>query len=132
MKLAASEIRLLQAARKFIDGGEPYVMPYIELEGHQVSIDTAIDACEKYFHGSHSAYRLARERISRKLRESESGLFPSKILHGLGYAVWRYIGLGGGHGKIVEGNVSQETMNNWHVLARLAWIDRILETGEIR
>jgi hypothetical protein len=57
--LAASEIRLLKAARKLIEGGEPLIKPYIELEAHDISLSTALDACEKYFHGSKVAFRIA-------------------------------------------------------------------------
>jgi hypothetical protein len=95
--LAASERRLLQAARKFIAGGEPYIYPRFTLEPHDVDIVTAIEGCEKYFHGSH-----------------------------VGYLPGEYTG------RIEPGNVSEETFKNWKTLICLAYIDRILETGEIK
>jgi hypothetical protein len=133
MPLLASEIRLLQAARKFIAGGEPIVELNHVWEAHDVSLSMAIDKCEKYFHGSYAAYRVARERIIRKLKSADGHYFWScRFLRETGYSVWKHIDYGDGTGKIVPGNVSEETFNNWKVLANLAYIDRILETGEIK
>ena len=34
--------------------------------------------------------------------------------------------------KILPGNISEDTYYSWIILISLAWIDRILETGEIK
>jgi hypothetical protein len=128
--LAASEIRLLKAARKLIDGGEPIVEVNHVWRGHDVSLRMAIDHCEKYFHGSRAAYRLARDRVLRRL--GKKYFWSDAFLRENGYSVWRSIDCGSSPARIVPGNVSEETFNNWKVLANLAYIDRILETGEIK
>jgi hypothetical protein len=53
-------------------------------------------------------------------------------LREIGYTHWREEKLGGGFVKILPGNITKETFNNWKVLANLAYIDKILETGEIK
>jgi hypothetical protein len=132
--LAASEIRLLKAARKLIEGGEPLIKPYIELEAHDISLSTALDACEKYFHGSKVAFRIAKDRVYRRLREANGShaFWSASYLREIGYTHWREEKLGGGFVKILPGNITKETFNNWKVLANLAYIDKILETGEIK
>lgn len=131
MTLSASEVRLLQAARKLIEGGEDIVRHNAVCAAHDVSLSAALDECEKYYHGSTSAYRLAKERISRRFREV-GNFWSFDFLRDKGYSVWKNIDYGNGTGRIVPGNISEETFNNWKVLANLAYIDRILETGEIK
>lgn len=132
MTLSASEVRLLQAARKLIEGGETISTSYGSvIEGHDVALSMALDECKKYFRGSYAAYRLSKERILRRLRGT-NWFWVDDLLKNAGYYVWKNIDYGNGAGRIVPGNISEETFNNWKVLANLAYIDRILETGEIK
>jgi hypothetical protein len=133
VKLSAAEIRLLKAARKLIEGGEPVVYLQHTLEPHEVSLYTALGACEKYFHGSHTAYAIAKDRLDRYIAKmNERGRFWShEVIRGVGYSAWREIDNGDGTVRIMSGNISEETFNNWKVLVNLAYIDRILESGEV-
>lgn len=137
MTLAASEVRLLKAARKIFETGETLVGPgYLPhpTEPHNISINLALDSCEKYFEGSHAAYRVAKGRLFRRFDAvtQRRGFWSWRFLRENGYYYWKEIKLRDGGGRIVAGNVSEETFHNWCVLANLAYIDRILETGEIK
>lgn len=137
MTLAASEVRLLKAARKIFETGESLVGPsYMSdpIEPHNISIDRALESCDKYFEGSDAAYRVAKGRLFRKFDAANKrrGFWAWSFLRENGYYYWKEIKLPDGGGRIVPGNVSEETFHNWCVLANLAYIDRILETGEIK
>jgi hypothetical protein len=134
MTLAASEVRLLKAIRKIFENGETVVRPvYGVFETHDISLWIAIDEAEKYFQGSYAAYRVAKERFIRKLMAlpGRHGFWARRYLNEAGYAVEFYRQASFGGGQIVPGNVSQEAFNNWCVLATMAYIDLIIETGEV-
>lgn len=135
MPLAASEVRLLKAMRKIFETGEYLVGLHGSVtESHDISLWIAVDEAEKYFQGSYAAYRLARERFIRKLMAlpGRRGFWARSYLNEVGYAVEFYRQASFGGGQIVPGNVSRETFNNWCVLATMAYIDRIIETGEVQ
>jgi hypothetical protein len=135
MPLAASEVRLLKAIRKIFENGETVVSPvYGVFETHNISMWTAVDEAEKYFQGSYAAYRVAKERFIRKLMAlpGRRGFWARHYLNEVGYAEEFYRQASFGGGQIVSGNVSEETFNNWCVLATMAYIDRIIETGEVK
>jgi hypothetical protein len=138
MLLADSERRLLLAARKVFETGEPVFYreyPHSEpVESQDISLSLAIDASEKYFQGSYPAYRLARERIWRKLGavSQRRGFWARSFLMENGFRTWVDSRDKDGVNRIKPGNVTEENFNNWCVLATMAYIDRILDTGEIK
>ena len=134
MTLLASEIRLLKAARQFIENGDTIESYGSRWEPHEISLNTAIDNCQKYFEGDDAAFRIANDRVSRRIcaANNRNMFWSLKFLREIGYSYWREVPLETGGGKIVPGNVSEETFKNWKILANLAYIDRILETGEIK
>jgi hypothetical protein len=135
MPLAAAEARFLKAVRKIYETGESLVsQTWGVTEPHDISFWRAIDEAEKYFEGSHAAYRVARERFIRKMMvlPGRHGFWARSFLHDIGYRVLVYKQDSFGGGFIEPGNVSQETFNNWCVLATMAYIDRIIETGEMK
>jgi hypothetical protein len=164
MALLASEIRLLKAARKVFETGESiisrgwgYNKP---TEPHNISLNLALEEAEKYFHGSHAAFSLAKGRLERRLLETGKYYVSGRdFIYEAGYRFWyevyddggasrnspgpsypnekfeqtiNYFSDNGRRGRIILGDVSEETFNNWCVLATMAYIDRILETGEIK
>ncbi len=129
MPLLAAERKLLAAARAFIESGES-ILRYNHLRrSHHISLYEALD--EVYKRDGSVAFKIANTRISRNLLET-GGFWSWQLLRELGYRVWVDIDYGNGSGRIEPGNVSEETFDNWQVLANLAYIDRILETGEIK
>lgn len=135
MALASSEVRLLRAIRKIYAADEPLFSKVCDkyFESYDISLDFAMDSCEKYFEGSHTAYRVARDRLSRKIDEANSGrgFWGWSFLMDNGYKYWSEIPLGNGYFRFGPGNVSEKTFKNWCVLATMAYIDRIIETGEV-
>lgn len=171
MALASSEVRLLEATRKVFEEGHPlkylssieagyaYVSDPTPL--HSVGIASAMENAEKYFQGSHAAFRIAKGRLERRLLEATGKYCVGgrDFIYEAGYRWWyevyddgspsrnspgpsypdekreqtiNYFSDGGKRGRILPGDVSEETFNNWCVLATIAYIDRIIETGEVK
>ena len=133
--LTASEVRLLLAARKIFETGESVKVPCCSdpFPSHDISFYTALDHCEKYFHGSSAAYRVAKERIERKLSAANGrGFWGRTFLRQNGFRDWVQEKDENGDNWIRPGNVTEENFKNWCVLASMAYIDRIIDTGEVK
>lgn len=171
MALASAEVRLLEATRKIFEEGHPinhlspneagYAYESDPTQLHSVGIPSAMANAEKYFHGSHTAFSIAKGLLERRLLEAtgEYCVGGRDFIYESGYRFWyevyddggisrnspgpsypnekleqtiNYFSDNGRRGRIIPGNVSEETFNNWCVLATIAYIDRIIETGEVK
>lgn len=133
MPLMNVERELLQEMRDCIEANVPKVFHHtgdFPVLAYEATIHGAFYHVSKKYRGV-PKQSLAIGRLSSKFAAA-GGLFDVDDPRTYGYRYFNEDRSNYPLVKILPGNISEDTYYSWKILIGIAWLDRILETGEIK
>lgn len=131
MKLMPVQIEIIKQMREVIEENTPTVFHHqgdYPVLPRETAIYHALDIVVSRYKDS-AKHRIAAGRMEQALRDA--GMWENRP-HNYGYRYFYEDRSEYPLVRILPGDISEDTYYQWCVMMNLAWLDRILDMGEIK